>query len=166
MGRDTSDRRNPKGGLDKDECRKNRMESDVKLRKSKKEESMMKRRNFAATAPAEEAEATTASPAGAPELPKDVASLGAILSGWVATNGAPEGLANALRATRALRKLLSIPKEPPIDDCIDAGLVPHFVTLLAHPDAQVQFESLWCAAAQFRRAIRTRHSHAQFCAHH
>ena len=31
---------------------------------------MMKRRNFAATAPAEEAEATTASPAGAPELPK------------------------------------------------------------------------------------------------
>ena len=86
----------------------------------------------------------------------------AIVSGWVATNGAPEGLANALRATRALRKLLSIPKEPPIDDCIDAGLVPHFVTLLAHPDAQVQFESLWCAAAQFRRAIRTRHSDAQF----
>ena len=62
---------------------------------------MMKRRNFAATAPAEEAEATTASPAGAPELPKDGSSLGAIVSGWVATNGAPEGLANALRATRA-----------------------------------------------------------------
>ena len=56
----------------------------------------------------------------------------------------------------------SIPKQPPIDDCIDAGLVPHFVTLLAHPDAQVQFESLWCAAAQLRRAIRTRISDAQF----
>ena len=159
MGRDTSDRRNPKGGLDKDECRKNRMESDVKLRKSKKEESMMKRRNFAATAPAEEAEATTASPAGAPELPKDVASLGAIVSGWVATNGAPEGLANALRATRALRKLLSIPKEPPIDDCIDAGRC----TDAAHLDAQVAGVA-GCAAAPFRRALRTRHSHAQSCA--
>ena len=66
MGRDTSDRRNPKGGLDKAECRKNRMESDVKLRKSKQEESMMKRRNFAAPAPAEEAEATRRRPPARP----------------------------------------------------------------------------------------------------
>lgn len=43
-----------------------------------------------------------------------------------------------------IRKMLSIPNNPPIQDIIDAGLVSEFVKYLDHQLPEFQFEALWC----------------------
>jgi len=46
-------------------------------------------------------------------------------------------------ATREFRKLLSIERNPPIQEVIDAGVVPRLIELLSHGDTIVQFEAAW-----------------------
>ena len=45
---------------------------------------------------------------------------------------------------RTLRCSASMARNPPIDDVINAGLVPAFVTMLGHPESKLQFEAAWC----------------------
>ena len=49
-----------------------------------------------------------------------------------------------LEATTAFRKLLSIERNPPIQQVIDAGVVPYLVEFLRHNDyPSLQFEAAW-----------------------
>lgn len=54
--------------------------------------------------------------------------------------GTPE---QQIIGTVAVRKLLSIEKNPPIQEVIDSGLVPKFIEFLDSNKPQLQFESLW-----------------------
>ena len=136
---DRSDRRSVKAGIDKDDCRKNRTQQKVELRKAKKEEGLQKRRNMLADVNVE------IEPPVTPEAASStLAAQGAIVLGFVERNGPAEEFEDAFQATKHLRKQLSLARNPPIDDVIHAGLVPAFVTMLGHPDTKLQFEAAWC----------------------
>ena len=127
-----------KAGLDKDDCRKNRADQKVQLRKASKEEGNMKRRNMTAVS-AEivvEEEASGDGP-GVPELSRIVIS-------FCDANGPHEQAEQCLDAVVRLRKLLSCPNNPPIDEVINAGTTPRLVLLLQHPMSKMQFEAAWC----------------------
>ena len=52
--------------------------------------------------------------------------------------------AQQLKGTQELRKLLSIASNPPINDVIDAGVVPYFVLFMQMTDQPLlQFEAAW-----------------------
>ena len=46
MGAERDERRSIKAGIDKDDCRKNRVQQKVELRKAKRDEGLQKRRNM------------------------------------------------------------------------------------------------------------------------
>jgi len=48
-----------------------------------------------------------------------------------------------MEATTALRRILSIERNPPITECVDAGVVPRLVNLLTVQDTSVQLEASW-----------------------
>ncbi|GFZ07241.1 importin alpha isoform 4 [Actinidia rufa] len=53
-------------------------------------------------------------------------------------------LQHKIEATTQFRKLLSIERSPPIDEVIQAGVVPRFVAFLGRHDLpQLQFEAAW-----------------------
>ena len=140
MGMDRSDRKNIKAGFDKEDCRKNRAAQKVELRKAKRDEGLQKRRNMV------EVQVEIDEP-GTPTDSVAVTSFetqAQTVLGFVARNGPPAEFDDAFIATRALRKQLSLARNPPIDDVINAGLVPSFVTMLGHPDTKLQFEAAWC----------------------
>lgn len=122
MGMDRSERRAAvKGGIDKEDCRKNRAQQKVELRKAKRDEGLQKRRNLnlvvvdPSLEPDVEPESADAStPTGAPQ--QSFEELVQTTLRFIASNGAPEEFDAAFAATRALRKQLSLAKNPPIDE--------------------------------------------------
>jgi len=124
-------------GKDSEELRRRRQETSVELRKAKKDEQILKRRNIClteddATSPLQESSKPNA--AKAPTL-----SIDEIVAGILGTDKAAQ-----LTAVQAARKILSRERNPPIDTMIQAGIVPHCVRFLTHTDdPQLQFEAAW-----------------------
>jgi hypothetical protein len=113
----------------------------VLLRKNKREESIMKRRQLvqSATSTDVEEKAETGTPVAREALATDEtrAQLVAQLNS--------SDLTEALAATRAFRKLLSLERNPPITEVVALGVVSKFVEFLAADDAtDLQFEAAWC----------------------
>jgi importin subunit alpha-1 len=106
----------------------------------------MKRRNMnvVSVEPTVDVSDPAAAAADASAQPQSFDALVQRCLGFVARNGPAEEYNEALIAVRALRKQLSLARNPPIDDCINANLVPAFITMLAHPEAKLQFEAAWC----------------------
>lgn len=50
---------------------------------------------------------------------------------------------SVLEGIRAFRRLLSVESNPPCQQVIDSGALPHFVRLLACDNAEIQFEAAW-----------------------
>lgn len=50
---------------------------------------------------------------------------------------------NCLAGTTQIRKLLSIQDDPPIQQIVDAGVLPRLVQFLASTHSQLQFEAAW-----------------------
>lgn len=135
-------RKDFKKGVDTDEARRNRTETSVQIRKSKKEDMIQKRRNATA-----ESSLT----------PDELADAGAVVTGAGGNAHVSPAIiaqytasiysndpAVVLKATQQFRRILSIEKNPPIQQVIDAGVIPRLVQFLQLDDnPPLQFEAAW-----------------------
>lgn len=118
-------------GRDQDEMRRRRNEVTVELRKNKRDETLLKRRNVHT--------AETASNEPDPEKYVDFTNLAAIVQSAASNDGELQ-----LNAVKAARKLLSSDKNPPIDELINSGILPILVSCLQqHSNPPLQFEAAW-----------------------
>ncbi|XP_069889657.1 importin subunit alpha-8 [Dipodomys merriami] len=117
-------------GKDASVLRQQRVVASLELRKAKKDEQALKRRNI-----------TLLSCDSAFETPAKVASLTLeeIIEG---VNGSDPIL--CFLATQAARKMLSQEKNPPLKVIVDAGLIPRLVEFLKHSlHPHLQLEAAW-----------------------
>ncbi|KAL2514951.1 Importin subunit alpha-1 [Forsythia ovata] len=126
-----------KVAVDAEEGRRRREDNMVEIRKNRREESLQKKRreglqaNQQFTVPVE---ATTGI-----ERKVQLEHLPTMVAGvWT------DDASRQLEATTQFRKLLSIERSPPIQEVIQAGVVPRFVEFLMREDfPQLQFEAAW-----------------------
>lgn len=142
-------------GLTNDEMRRRREETTIELRKSKREDSLNKRRNIVDSVDSPRsldvvgASSSHASLASSFSQSADYLSrLGELTNQLLSTFSH-----DVLEACTAFRKLLSKEKNPPIKEVLDCGIVPRFVALLSGRDIpkdtpqdlaeKIIFESAW-----------------------
>lgn len=120
-------------GKDAEEMRRRRTEVTVELRKNKRDQHILKRRNVPAqdSTDSEDNEKPTTQ------------NLQAIVQ-----NAASSEPSVQLSAVQAARKLLSSDRNPPIDDLISSGILPILVDCLLKDDnsacsPSLQFEAAW-----------------------
>ncbi|XP_061201879.1 importin subunit alpha-8 [Neopsephotus bourkii] len=123
-------------GKDPTALRRQRVEVITELRKAKKDEQILKRRNIEQN----EIEMERNLPTREGERHEIVLlSLEEILQG---VNGSDSEL--QLQATQATRRLLSRRKDPPVSDIIKLGIIPRLVEFLTYADnTPLQFEAAW-----------------------
>jgi len=139
-------------GRDLDDLRRRRTESSIELRKQKKDDQVLKRRNISINGEEEPlADKTNA----APPAPQTNMTLNEIIE-IVHTTQDNEQL---FPAVQAIRKMLSRERNPPIDDVIKANLVHNLVSYLGlseHP--MLQFEAAWALTnIASGTSLQTRH---------
>ncbi|CAH1228473.1 KPNA2 [Branchiostoma lanceolatum] len=120
-------------GRDSSELRRRRNETSVELRKAKKDESLLKRRNVAitedATSPLKDSNSQGPSFMTVDEIIQGINS------------NSPQ---DQLLAVQGARKILSRERNPPIGHIIKANVIPKFVEFLSHEDnPSIQFEAAW-----------------------
>ncbi|RMZ97117.1 importin subunit alpha-1 [Brachionus plicatilis] len=125
-------------GRDLDDLRRRRTESSIELRKQKKEDQVLKRRNITL---AEEEQVNNVDKASASNVPPQAnMNLNEIIEIIHTTKDNDQ----LFPAVQSIRKMLSRERNPPIDDVIKANLVHNLVSYLACEDhAMLQFEAAW-----------------------
>ncbi|KAE8685768.1 Importin subunit alpha-2 [Hibiscus syriacus] len=122
-----------KVAVDAEEGRRRREDNMVEIRKSKREESLQKKRREGLQAQQLPASLQSSN------VEKKLESLPSMVAGVWSDDGAAQ-----LEATTQFRKLLSIERSPPIEEVIQSGVVPRFVEFLMKEDfPQLQFEAAW-----------------------
>lgn len=117
-------------GKDQEEMRRRRNEVTVELRKNKREETILKRRNV----PNMDSNTDEDD-----QLPNQINLKK--LAEAAADSSKPE---QQLAAVQAARKLLSSDKNPPINDLINSDILPILVNCLKqHNQTMLQFEAAW-----------------------
>nr|CAD7463571.1 unnamed protein product [Timema tahoe] len=120
-------------GKNVDEMRRRRNEVNVELRKARKDDQLLKRRNISvddAGSPLQENNGQTNAP---------IMSIQQIMEGMDSSDETKQ-----LTATQAARKTLSRERNPPIDAMIESGIVPKCVCFLTHyQNPSLQFEASW-----------------------
>ena len=121
-------------GKDIDDLRRRRNEVNVELRKNKRDEALLKKRNVEIASEDENSEAEQAT-----EQKFSPDDLQSIVIAAMSPN-----LEEKLVAVKATRKLLSTDKNPPIDEIIAAGIMPVLVDALKIDQLPaLQFEAAW-----------------------
>jgi len=117
-------------GKDAEEMRRRRTEVSVEIRKNKRDEHILKRRNVPA------ADSTTDSEENDRPVQQSLETI--------VQNAASDTPAVQLSAVQAARKLLSSDRNPPIDDLISSGILPILVHCLGCDDnPALLFEAAW-----------------------
>ncbi|WMV31759.1 hypothetical protein MTR67_025144 [Solanum verrucosum] len=123
-----------KVAVDAEEGRRRREDNMVEIRKSKREESLLKKRREGLLQ-AQQFPSTAA----VSHLDKKLETLPELIAGVWSDDSSLQ-----LECTTQFRKLLSIERNPPIEEVIQSGVVPRFVEFLARDDyPQLQFEAAW-----------------------
>lgn len=146
MGRNENFKNN---GKTANRMRGARANHNIELRKNKRADQLMKRRNLtaanadAAPSPLGDSQVGNRQSGGGPAGPSEeiisLAHLPEICAGIF--SGVPE---TQLKATERCRRLLSKAKDPPIDEVIEAGLVPALIQELQYEAMpKLQFEAAW-----------------------
>ncbi|KAJ4750054.1 Importin subunit alpha [Rhynchospora pubera] len=121
-----------KVAVDADEGRRRRVENLVEIRKSRREESLLKKRREGLQNQQLQSGYNT-------NVDKKLESLPGMVSAVYSDDNSLQ-----LEGTTQFRKLLSIERSPPIEEVIAAGVVPRFVEFLTREDYhQLQFEAAW-----------------------
>lgn len=160
--RNTERKSNYKKNLDADEGRRRREETTLQIRKAKKDVHLAKRRmggsEMSAMTPAGMAAAdmNAAGTLGSESYAQGMVSSSASMQTGGSTLNKLENLPKMVAGvmgddpalqtefTTQFRRLLSIEKNPPIQEVIDAGVVPRFVEFLQRDDnPALQFEAAW-----------------------
>ncbi|KAL3517394.1 hypothetical protein ACH5RR_019983 [Cinchona calisaya] len=122
-----------KVAVDAEEGRRRREDGMIEIRKNRREESLLKKRREGLQA--QQFQSTV----NVTQIEKKLESLPAMVAGVWSNDGSLQ-----LEATTQFRKLLSIERNPPIEEVIQSGVVPRFVEFLARDDyPQLQFEAAW-----------------------
>ncbi|CAI9104903.1 OLC1v1003693C1 [Oldenlandia corymbosa var. corymbosa] len=122
-----------KVAVDAEEGRRRREDGMIEIRKNRREENLLKKRREGLPANQQ-----FPAPLNNPQLDK-LETLPALVAGICSNDRTLQ-----LEATTQFRKLLSIERNPPIDEVIKSGVVPWFVQFLARDDyPQLQFEAAW-----------------------
>ncbi|XP_041993750.1 importin subunit alpha-like [Salvia splendens] len=122
-----------KVAVDAEEGRRRREDNMVEIRKNRREENLLKKRREGLQPQ------QLPSAVNVPQLDKKLESLPALIDGVWSDDGPRQ-----LESTTQFRKLLSIERNPPIEEVIQSGVVPRFVEFLARDDyPQLQFEAAW-----------------------
>lgn len=118
-------------GKDTDEMRRRRTDVTVELRKARKDEQMLKRRNISL-----ESETTPLTDCGNKQVELTIpAIVEKIFSSDVETQ---------ILGVQSARRLLSKARNPPLDEIIKSGVVPKLVEFLQRSDIQqLQFDAAW-----------------------
>ncbi|KAK4491360.1 hypothetical protein RD792_002097 [Penstemon davidsonii] len=113
-----------KVAVDAEEGRRRREDNMVEIRKNRREESLQKKRREGVPLFSVPVESTTGTDKKVQleNLPSMVASI------WT------DDASRQLEATTQFRKLLSIERSPPLQEVIQAGVVPRFVEFLMRED--------------------------------
>ncbi|NXC49724.1 IMA5 protein, partial [Penelope pileata] len=120
-------------GKDTDALRRQRVEVSVELRKARKDEQILKRRNISIVS-------LEKSPS--PKENKNMLPPLSLEEMVAAVNGSDAEL--QLQATQAARRMLSRQKDPPLSQIIELGIIPRLVEFLTHADnPALQFEAAW-----------------------
>lgn len=122
-------------GKDQEELRRRRNDVTVELRKSRRDEQMLKRRNVKLEA---DPPLTESNRQNTVVVPLDL-SLPAIVKNLNSSD-----VMCQLSGVQSCRKLLSRERNPPVDIILEAGVVPKLVEFLGRSENQkLQFESAW-----------------------
>ncbi|KAI3792151.1 hypothetical protein L2E82_06021 [Cichorium intybus] len=124
-----------KVAVDAEEGRRRREDNMVEIRKNKREESLLKKRQVLSSSQP----LSTGAPVPTSTVEKKLESLPSMIAGVYSHDNNMQ-----LEATTQFRKLLSIERSPPIEEVIQSGVVPRFVEFLMREDfPQLQFEAAW-----------------------
>ncbi|CAA3007593.1 importin subunit alpha [Olea europaea subsp. europaea] len=123
-----------KVAVDAEEGRRRREDNMVEIRKNRREENLLKKRREGLQA--QQFQPTVTIPQ---QVDKKLESLPEMIAAVWSNDGTLQ-----LEATTQFRKLLSIERNPPIEEVIQSGVVPRFVEFLGRDDyPQLQFEAAW-----------------------
>ncbi|KAI3826039.1 hypothetical protein L1987_00081 [Smallanthus sonchifolius] len=124
-----------KVAVDAEEGRRRREDNMVEIRKNKREENLLKKRQLLTSSQPLINGASVQSST----VEKKLESLPSLVAGVFSNDNNMQ-----LEATTQFRKLLSIERSPPIEEVIQSGVVPRFVEFLMREDfPQLEFEAAW-----------------------
>ena len=157
-----------KPGLDPETARRGRQEVTISLRKEARDDRLLKRRTGGGTTVATVLATSSSSASASSSSASSASSASTSLTSASLTSASLTStsltLATAMTAELhqaclvllgrdlgkwpdaivVCRRHLSIEKDPPIDQVIEAGVVPAMIACLDIDDANMQFESAWC----------------------